>query len=74
MDRSQINLRLPDDLVAAIDTRIEQVKAAGGRVRSRNEWITDALAFMIEHLPYDPDGEEGSRAQAAQLVDGFEGS
>lgn len=71
-NRSQINLRLPDDLVAAIDTRIEQVRKAGGKVRSRNEWITDAIAFMLEHLPYDPDGSGHSWAQAKELVGEFE--
>lgn len=48
---TQIALRMDDDVAAAIDKRVAEVKAASGQNLSRNEWINRVVKWTLHSLP-----------------------
>jgi len=57
-DLKQVIWRADPALLERLDQRRELSKV------SRNEWLTRMVEFVLDYLPYDPDGNDGSLHKA----------
>lgn len=51
-DRQQINLRVPEALIAGIDERLAIVNAGRDKKVSRNDWFVSMAGWVVDSLPH----------------------